>query len=177
MKKALAPFALLLFLLTGCLEDETPCSYFVTTLSTLTTGEWQVDTFHVVITDTVSGYSRDTTYINDGTIRFTSTIYDCDYDNPVISGAMLFARKDGNLYNMTYSFESDVPWSFSYIRIACAAPLDGFNKPYNIRTWNRIQENKIQITMATPYGGYYPYWVVNPGLSYVRYWEFTLSKN
>lgn len=177
MKYLLALTVLPLLFLNSCLEDETPCTYNRPSIAILTSGEWNVDTFHVFIYDSVSLYQRDTTYINDGTMRFNSEELDCSEGYYFPDGTISFDRSDGQSYLMNYSVSNYGPYADDFIRINSAESLDGFAEPYDIKLWWRFSKDKMTITFSPRIGSGPPYIYNNRNLKYVRYWEFVMSRN
>lgn len=175
MKYSLTLTAFIFLLLTGCLEDETPCTYNRLFISNLTADDWNVDTLHMFIYDSVSLYKLDTIFINDGTLRFQADKLDCSEKYATPRGTLRFNRSDGNSYLMKYSFTSQYPfYGKDVIYMGSTDSLDGFAEPYSAALLNTWENDKMTFTYNNRYEFMYDLNIRNK--KYVRYWEFVLSK-
>lgn len=159
-------FLFLLFL-QACLSDEDECRYKEFNDLLPPVGLYSVDSFHVFVHDSVSGYYFDTVYLNDGNLELVTNRDSNCYEK----GTILFRRANGNQEILSYGFSSYGP---SYLTdISLNGPsLDGYSAGF-IETMEFTRaENTVSIFTSGRSRSYTKYW--HPKM--IRYWEFKLTK-
>ena len=172
MKLRLAPVfiaAVICVMLTGCISNESPCHFFQLYQKEMYNNKWNVDSLHMYWFNTNTQLGLDTMCYNYGSLKFVSDDpYSCtDNGNLVITGGGHNAQIGYSTGVITVIPAQDEGYVImNQICLQTAAPIDGYNTPYSLCSYDSIWPGHIKIYGDNSQNG--------PD-SIVRYWEFYLS--
>lgn len=145
MRKLFPVLVLLTVLLSSCLPDENECRYKQLATDNFNKHTWAVDSFHVFVDDSITLYTRDTLYLNDGTWTFSDIVPNDCKD----SGTIVFNRADGSVVAIPfYKWAYYSPYTYSPPYINLHSPsLDGYTEAYNAQMvyLEAVDEAKIYV--------------------------------
>ena len=165
-KKYIVILSVLTILLSGCLQNDDSCHYFSLVKNVMYSQTWKVDSFTVYVYDSASasGYRIDTTYINDGNLKFIPISQSSCID----SGNVLFAPPQGTTITLQYTMEAPGPYSYGLI-IQSPTSIDNLQGGDTNNLSYNIVGSKLYLINTNP--------VVCCGSNFQRIWDFVLSKN
>lgn len=173
---AVTTLCVLALTLSGCFAPENPCHQFQVIEKNIYTSVWKVDTFEVLIRDTIHSYYKDTTFANDGTFEFIpNKPYTCDK-----SGVIKFTRANGEVIMIDYSFnrESMDHEGIDYRSISLMGKMmvDSFERNFYYAINVNLEPDKMVFGLNWDCYWFSCYSLNLSPQSNVNAWRFCLSK-